>query len=227
MQCSAIKSRVGGKVELFGRSPLLRDRLGISLLVRGAEWFSLHHFFPSSFLNLLNCFYLDPWVFSLLLFLFIPPPHLMGSKQAAVWCLASCCRQPTTVISKRAGKKVCGTQAIFNLHKNVITFSISSIAHKCPCCPSEVSIAEITFNTALKTNTPRLYIPTQGSWSKANFINLKSEKEFLLYFSPYWWMLTFWVNPPVFHATQSQYWRLKDVCIFPSPSQAAQHPPIA
>lgn len=105
MQCSAIKSRVGGKVELFGRSPLLRDRLGISLLVRAAEWLSLHHFFPSSFLNLLNCFYLDPWVFSLLLFLFIRPPHLMGSKQAAVWCLAFCCCQPTTVISKRAGKK--------------------------------------------------------------------------------------------------------------------------
>ena len=40
-------------------------------------------------LYLLNCLYLNPRVFSLLLFRFSPPSHWGGSERAAVWCLVA------------------------------------------------------------------------------------------------------------------------------------------
>lgn len=46
IQCNAQQQKeVWGEQELFGMCPLLRELLGISLLVRGGEWFYLHHFF--------------------------------------------------------------------------------------------------------------------------------------------------------------------------------------
>lgn len=61
---------------------------------QGIALASLILFFPSSFFQLLNCLYLNPQVFLLLLFLFSHIP-LAGSEQVAGECLDAGWDQPT------------------------------------------------------------------------------------------------------------------------------------
>lgn len=76
---------------VFSKWSLLRDWLGVGLLVGGDEWLiafaSLVLFFP--FLHLANCPYLDLQVFSLFLFLFSPWSHCEGNELVAVQCSAA------------------------------------------------------------------------------------------------------------------------------------------
>lgn len=85
LSCSAIQTR----------SLVFAQSLGIGQPGKGGRWLILHQllwfvFFFSPFsLHLQNCFYLDPWVLSLLLFLFLPISHCGGGKRVAV-CMLSC-----------------------------------------------------------------------------------------------------------------------------------------
>lgn len=74
---------------VFPKQMLLRDWLGtISLFVGGGEWMPLHHLFLFSSILCLSCFCLNPWVLSLLLFLFSPPSCCGRIKQKAIWTLS-------------------------------------------------------------------------------------------------------------------------------------------
>lgn len=80
MPCSAIKLGVEVDQGLSSKWPLLRDWLGLGLLVGGGEWWPLHHLF---------CYFFPPLIklsssWPLLLFLSTPQSDCGGNEQAAV-----------------------------------------------------------------------------------------------------------------------------------------------